>query len=59
VSASSGDGSIHKAIQLLIQSMVERTLGLHRDSAIKAMKKKMAAELAVYGLDLTENQDVS
>ena len=59
VSASSGDSSIHKAVQLLVQFMVEKTLGMHRDSAANAMKKAMAAKLIPCNLNLTDNQEVS
>ena len=59
VSASNGDGSIHKAVQLLVQLMVENTQGLHRDNATDAMKRTLAAKLTVYSLDLTEDHEVS
>ena len=59
VSASNGDGSIHKAVQLLVQFMVENTQGVHRDSATDAMKRVLAAKLTVYDLNLTEDHEVS
>lgn len=58
VSASSGDGSIHKAIQLLVQFLMEKTLGLHRDNATEALKKAMAAKLILHDLSLTDNQEL-
>ena len=59
MSASNGDGSIHKAVQLLVQFMVENTQGVHRDNATDAMKRALAAKLTVYSLNLTEDHEVS
>ena len=45
---------------MLVQFMMESTLGLHRDSvADDAMKKTLATKLSVYNLSLTDNHEVS
>ena len=59
VSASSGDDSVHRAVQLLVRFIVEKSCGLHQGNASDAMKKAMAARMDVHNLNLTENQEVS
>jgi len=59
VSANNGDGSVHKAIQILVDFLLEQAYGQQKDAVLVAESNKMFSLLEVHNLSLTGVKEVS
>lgn len=59
VSASNGDGSVHKAVQILVEFLLEQTYGQQRNITAAESDKVLSSLLEVHNLSLTGIKEVS
>ena len=59
VSASNGDASVHRAVQILVEYLFEQTYGQQRNITAAESDKVLSSLLVVHNLSLTGIKEVS